>query len=115
MFLTRRRTFAGLVIVLVCSIACSILTVAAYHVFFSRRTVVMDIAGFIASQKEGYAAGRVSAGELVQNIDSLMSRIRAAKANDVLVVDRKTAGLPKEGTAVGAPDPSPDDDDDGER
>ena len=110
MFLIRRRTFAGLVIVLACSIASSVMTVAAYHVFFSPRTVVMDIAGFITAQKEGYMAGKISAGELVANIDSLMSRIKAVKTNDAVIVDREAAGIAKQGPAAGVPDPPSDDD-----
>lgn len=110
MLLTPGRSLAGLVIVLVCSMACSVLTVAAYHVLFSQKTVVIDIAGFITAQKEGYMTGKISARELVDNIDSLMSRIKTVKMDDVLVVDREAARLPGEGATIGVPDLEPDDD-----
>jgi hypothetical protein len=115
MFLIRAPVLAGIVTVFACSMACSVLTVAAYHVFFSQRTVVMDIAGFIASQKEGYATGKISAGELVHNIDSLVSRIGGVKKDRALVIDRPATGPAKEGPAVTVYDPAAEDDDDPER
>ena len=112
MFLIRAPALAGLVIVFACSTACSVLTVAAYHVFFSQKTVVMDIAGFIASQKEGYTAGKISAGELVHNIDSLMSRIGSVKKDRVLVIGPPVSDPAKEGPAITVHDPAAEDDDD---
>jgi hypothetical protein len=119
MLLIRSRPLAGFIIVLLCSMVCSVLTVAVYHVFFTQKIVVMDIAGFIASQKEGYTAGRISAGELVENIDSLVSRISALQKTRALVIDRAMmqAGTKpaKEGPAVTSPGPARDDEDDPER
>lgn len=112
MFLIRAPVLAGLVIVLACSTACSVLTVAAYHVLFLQRTVVMDIAGFIASQKEGYTAGKISAGELVHNIDSLMSRIGSVKKDRVLVIGPPVSDPAKEEPAITVHDPAAEDDDD---
>jgi hypothetical protein len=115
MFLIRTPVLAGLVIVFACSTACSVLTVAAYHVFFSQKTVVMDIAGFVASQKEGYTAGKISAGELVHNIDSLICRIGSVEKNRVLVIDQPAAGLAKEGPTISVDDPAAEVDEDRER
>lgn len=74
----------------------------------------MDIAGFIASQKEEYMAGKISAGELVQNIDTLVSQIGTVKKDKVLVLDQTAVtGFAKSRSTV--PDPSVGDDDDQER
>jgi len=39
----------------------------------------MDIVVYVASPKEGYATGKISGGELVENIDALVSEINAVK------------------------------------
>ena len=78
----------NLLIVFACSVLCSVATVAVYHMFFSQRTVVMDIAGFIASQRDGYVSGKISAGDLVHAIDGLVDRIGAVKRNEAIVLDR---------------------------
>lgn len=114
MLLIRGRALAGFLFVVLCSMTCSVATVAVYHVFFSQKTVVMDIAGFIASQKEGYVTGKISAGELVENIDSLVSRMRALQKRRILIIDRAATGPVKEGPATMVPDPVRDDDDDRE-
>ncbi len=114
MLLIRGRALAGFLFVFLCSMTCSVLTVTAYHAFFAQKTVVMDIAGFIASQKEGYVTGKISAGELVENIDSLVSRMHALQKRRIMVIDRAAARSVKEGPAAMVPDPPGDDDDDRE-
>lgn len=104
MFISGRQGWGNLLIMLACSAVCSVVSVAVYHVFFSQRTVVMDIAGFITSQREGYARGEVSAGEVVQNIDGLVSRIRAVRPNEAVILDRVPAHSAKSRLTVSGGD-----------
>ncbi len=114
MLLIKNSGLKNFTVTVLLSVSCSVTTIAAYHVYFSQRTVVMDIAGFIASQKEGYMAGKISAGELVQNIDTLVSRIGTVKRDRVLILDQTAAtGFAKGRSTV--TDPAAEDDDDQER
>ena len=114
MLLIKKSRLKNFAVTVLLSVSCSIMTVAAYHVYFSQRTVIMDIAGFIASQKEGYMAGKITAGELVQNIDTLISQIGTVKKDKVLILEQTAVtGFVKGRSAV--PDPSVGDDDDQER
>lgn len=114
MLLTKKTGLKNFAVTVLLSVSCSIITIAAYHVYFSQRTVIMDIAGFIASQKEDYMAGKISAGELVQNIDTLVSQIETVKKDKLLVLDQTAVtGFAKGRSTV--PDPSVGDDDDQER
>ena len=114
MLLIKNSGLKNFAVTVLLSISCSVITMAAYHVYFSQRTVVMDIAGFIASQKEGYMAGKISAGELVQNIDTLVSQIGTVERDKVLLLDEAAVtGFAKGRPAV--PDPAAEDDDDRER
>ena len=95
-----------LLIALAASIACSVFTVAVYDRFFAQKIVAVDIASFIASQKDGYLAGRITAGELVRNIEGLLGRMQRKAKNEVLVLEEAVAGdvkhydLEPDGTAA---------------
>lgn len=58
--------------VILVSVTCSLITMIAYHIYLSERAIVMYIAGFINSQKDGYMTGKISSGKLVENINSLI-------------------------------------------
>ncbi len=113
MQLARPRDLKSFIIMSVLSVTCSVLTVAAYHVFFSQRIVVMDISGFVASQKEDYRTGKISAGELVENINTLASRINTQRKNKVIILEDMGAGNVKGRSAV--PDPVIEEDEDREK
>jgi len=82
----------GFVIVIATSIACSAATVAAYDLFFAQKIVAVDLISSIASQKEDYAAGRVTAAQLVENIEALLRRMEKRKRNEVLILEEAVAG-----------------------
>lgn len=114
MLLIKKTGLKKFAVTVLLSVSCSIMTIAAYHVYFSQRTVIMDIAGFIASQKEEYMAGKISAAELVRNIDTLVSQMGTVKKDKVLVLDQAAVtGFAKGRFPV--PDPFVGDDDDQER
>jgi hypothetical protein len=72
---------------------------------------VLDIGAYLASQKEAYLAGNISAGELVENIDALVSEINTAKRNKVYILNTPPTGVAKQNRPVQAGE----DDEDGER
>ncbi len=82
----------GLVIAITASVVCSIATVAAYDLFFAQKIVAVDIVSSIASQKEEYAAGRITAAQLVENIETLLRRMEKKKRNEVLILEEAVAG-----------------------
>lgn len=109
MRLSGNDRFKDLVVTLLLSIACSAAAITVYHARFSQGTVITDIAGFVASQRNDYLAGRISAGELVENINGLVSEINAGKRNRVYIFDR-AAGIAKRNHPVPAPAPEDDED-----
>jgi hypothetical protein len=82
----------GLVIVIVSSIACSAATVAAYDLFFAQKIVAVDLVSFIASQKDDYARGEITAEELAANIENLARQMGKKRRNKVLVLEEAVAG-----------------------
>ncbi len=76
----------NIIVIIVVSIICSAATMAMYHLYFSERVVLMDIAGFINSQKDGYTTGKISSGKLVENINSLVSGLGAMKKSRVYIL-----------------------------
>ena len=76
----------NIIAAVIVSITCSAITIAVYHVYFSDRMIVLDIAGFISSQKDGYAGGKISSGKLVDNINSLVSGMGAIKKDRVYIL-----------------------------
>ncbi|OPY01026.1 MAG: hypothetical protein A4E61_01789 [Syntrophorhabdus sp. PtaB.Bin184] len=82
----------GFVIVIATSIACSAATVTAYDLFFAQKIVAVDLVSSIASQKEDYAAGRVTAAQLVENIEIFLRRMEKKKRNEVLILEEAVAG-----------------------
>jgi hypothetical protein len=111
MLLTKNGRIKNLALMIMLAIICSVITVAAYHVYFLQKTVVLDIGAYIASQKEGYLTGNISAGELVENIDALVAEINAAKRNKVYILNTPAAGVAKQNHPVQAGE----DDEDGEK
>lgn len=109
MLLIRNPVYKNLVVIIAASALCSVLSIATYHFCFSQRTIVLDIAGFIMSQKEGYMTGQISAGELVDNIDTVISHIRTIKRNELFILDRTAMGSLKN-RSPGA-DPAAEDED----
>ena len=81
-----------LFITIAVSLVCSSVTIAAYDRFLAQKIVTVDLAACIASQKEDYAAGRITAGELVENIETLLRRMENKKRNEVLVLEEAVAG-----------------------
>lgn len=108
--MTKNGRIKNLALTVLSSIICSVITVASYHVYFLQKTVVLDIGAYIASQKEGYLAGNISAVELVENIDALVSEINTAKRNKVYILNTPAAGVAKQNHPVQAGE----DDEDGE-
>ena len=102
--LLTEKDVRNLVVMVLLSILCSVITIAAYHVYFSQRAIVMDIAGYIVSQKERYASGKISAGELVKNIDALVSRMNAAKGNRVYIFNGTAGFVAEEYPTAGTSD-----------
>jgi len=102
--LLTEKDVRNLVVMVLLSILCSVITIAAYHVYFSQRAIVMDIAGYIVSQKESYASGKISAGELVKNIDALVSRMNAAKGNRVYIFNGTAGFVAEEYPTAGTSD-----------
>ena len=109
--MTKKGRIKNLALTVLTSIICSVITVASYHVYFLQKTLVLDVGAYIASQKEGYLAGNISAGELVENIDALVSEINTAKRNRVYILNTPAAGIAKQNRPVGAGG----DDEDGEK
>lgn len=99
-----------LFIAIAVSLACSSVTVAAYDRFFAQKIATVDLAACIASQKEDYAAGRITAGELVENIEGILKKMGKKARNEVLVLEETVAGDAKHydlgagGTAADAGD-----------
>ena len=109
--MTKNGRIKNLALTFLSSIICSVITIASYHVYFLQKTVVLDIGAYIASQKEGYLAGNISAGELVHNIDALVSEINAANRTRVYILNTPAAGAVKQNRPV----QTGEDDEDGER
>lgn len=82
----------GLVVVIVSCVTCSAATVAAYDIFFAQKIVAVDLASSIASQKEEYTAGKITADQLVENIEALLKRMEKRKRNEVLILEEAVAG-----------------------
>jgi len=82
----------GLIIVVGSCITCSAATVAAYDLFFAQKIVAVDLASSIASQKEEYTAGKITADQLVENIEALLKRMEKRKRNEVLILEEAVAG-----------------------
>ena len=82
----------GIVIVITTSIACSAVAVAVYDLFFAQKIVAVDLASSIASQKEEYTAGKITAAQLVENIEGLLRRMEKRKGNEVLILEEAVAG-----------------------
>ncbi len=74
------------------SLACSSVTIAVYDRFFAQKIVAIDLTACIASQKEDYIAGRITAGELVENIEGLLGKMRKKAKNEVLVLEEAVSG-----------------------
>lgn len=79
-------------IALAASVISSVITIAVHDVFFAQKIVAIDLADRIASQKEDYAAGRITAGELVENIDRLLKHMQQKAKGEVLVLEDAIAG-----------------------
>ncbi len=82
----------GLVIAIATSVACCAVTIAAYDLFFAQKIVAVDLVSSITRQKEDYIAGKITAGELVDNIESLVRRMERKKRNEVLILEEAVAG-----------------------
>jgi len=52
----------------------------------------VDLASSIASQKEEYTAGKITADQLVENIEALLKRMEKRKRNEVLILEEAVAG-----------------------
>ena len=74
------------------SLVCCTVTIAAYDRFLAQKIVAVDLAACVASQKEDYAAGRITAGQLVENIEVLLRRMEKKRRNEVLVLEEAVAG-----------------------
>ncbi len=79
-------------IALAASVISSVITIAVHDVFFAQKIVAIDLADRIASQREDYAAGRITAGELVENIDRLLKHMQQKAKGEVLVLEEAIAG-----------------------
>jgi len=104
----------GLFIAIAVSLVCCTVTIAVYDRFFAQKIVAVDLAACIASQKEDYAAGRITAGELVENIEGLLRKMRKKAKNEVLVLEETVAGDVKH-YDLGAAGTAADEEDDRER
>lgn len=82
----------GLFLAIAVSLACCTVTIAAYDRFFAQKIVAVDLAACIASQKEDYTAGRITAGQLVGNIEVLLRRMEKRRRNEILVLEEAVAG-----------------------
>jgi len=82
----------GFAIVITTSIVCSVAVVAAYDLFLAQKIVAVDLASCIASQKEEYTSGRITATQLVENIEVFLRRMEKRKRNEILVLEEAVAG-----------------------
>lgn len=80
---------AGMVVL---GLACSVLTVVVYDRFFAQKVIAVDLAGYVAGEKERYVKGEISAGELLDNIDGALRRMEDRSSKDVLVLDGSVSG-----------------------
>ncbi len=76
----------------VLGLACSVLTVVVYDRFFAQKVIAVDLAGYVAGEKERYVKGEISAGELLDNIDGALRRMGESPCKDVLVLDGAVSG-----------------------
>lgn len=88
----RHLGLKGFAIVITTSIVCSVAVVAAYDLFFAQKIVAVDLASCIASQKEEYTSGRITATQLVENIEVFLRRMEKRKRNEILVLEEAVAG-----------------------
>lgn len=88
----RGRGVKEIVIVITMSIVCSAAAIAVYDLFFAQKIVAVDLVSSIASQKEDYAAGKITADELVENIEGLVRQIGKKRRNEILVLEEAVAG-----------------------
>ncbi|MDD3844928.1 MAG: hypothetical protein PHC90_01065 [Syntrophorhabdaceae bacterium] len=82
----------GFVIIIITSIACCAVTVAVYDFFFAQKIVAVDLVSSITRHKEDYVAGKITAGELVDKIESLVGQLEKKKRNEILVLEEAVAG-----------------------
>lgn len=102
-----KRLFTAIAV----SLACCTATIAVYDRFFAQKIVAVDLVACIASQREDYAAGKITAGELVENIEGLLRKMRKKAKNEVLVLEEAVAGDVKH-YDLGPPDAAVDEEDD---
>lgn len=88
----KKRIAAMAAAIIIACLACSILTVAAYDRFFAQKVIAVDLAGYVAGEKERYVKGEISAGELLDNIDGALRRMEERSRKDVLVLDGAVSG-----------------------
>jgi len=79
-------------IALAASVISSAITIAVHDVFFAQKIAAINLADRIASQREDYAAGRITAGELVENIDRLLKHMQQKSKGEILVLEEAIAG-----------------------
>lgn len=78
-------------VVVVC-LACSTSVVVIYDRFFAQKVVAVDLSGYIGEQKRHYMAGRLTAGELIENIEYLLRQMGRRPKNEVQVLNEALAG-----------------------
>lgn len=77
---------------IVAGLACSILTVVAYDRFFAQKVIAVDLAGFVARQRDRFVSGEITAPELVDNIDGILRRMGERSGKDIIVLDGVVSG-----------------------
>lgn len=88
----KKRAMAAAAVAVILGFACSILTVAVYDRFFAQKVVAVDLAGYVAGQRDRFVSGEITATELTDNIEGILRRMGNGPKNEVLVLDGAVAG-----------------------
>ena len=74
-------------IMLVVSLLCSTMAVAAYDRFFAQKIVTINLRAFMEHQRELYLAGKLTADQVKQNLDGLIASVKKAPKNKIIILE----------------------------